>query len=40
VLADAEERLAQIRIEREAVADYFQNLRTIVTRTESVNSEG
>ena len=38
-MADAEERLAQIRIEREAVAGYFENLRGVLQQAEKVTAD-
>jgi len=37
-VSDAEERLDKIRIEREAVAGYFENLRGLLTQAETVHS--
>ena len=39
LVADAEERLAQIRIEREAVAGYFENLRGVLQQAEKVSAD-
>jgi len=39
LVADAEDRLAQIRIERDAVAGYFESLRGVLTQAEKVNSD-
>jgi predicted permease len=39
LVADAEERLAQIRIERDAVAGYFESLRGVLKQAEQVTSE-
>jgi hypothetical protein len=35
-VADAEDRLAQIKIERDAVAGYFESLRGVLTQAEQV----
>ncbi len=39
LVSDAEERLAQIRIEREAVAGYFESLRGVLSQAEKVTQE-
>jgi hypothetical protein len=39
LVSDAEERLAKIRIEREAVAGYFGALRTVLGDAEKVVAE-
>jgi hypothetical protein len=39
LVADAEERLSQIRIEREAVAGYFESLRSVLTQAEQVTAD-
>src|SRR6185437_5701706 len=39
LVADAEERLSQIRIERKAVAGYFESLRSVLTQAEQVTAE-
>ena len=39
LIADAEERLSQIRIEREAVAGFFESLRTVLSQAEKVATE-
>ena len=39
LLADAEERLTQIRLEREAVAGYFESLRGVLSQAEKVSSQ-
>lgn len=36
LVSDAEDRLAQIRIERDAVAGYFESLRSVLTQAEKV----
>jgi DNA-binding TFAR19-related protein (PDSD5 family) len=38
LVADAEERLSQIRIERDAVAGYFESLRGLLTQAEKVTA--
>jgi hypothetical protein len=38
LVADAEDRLGKIRIEREAVAGYFENLRGLLSQAEAVSS--
>jgi len=38
MVADAEERLARIRVEREAVAGYFEGLRGVLSQAEAVTS--
>ena len=38
LVADAEDRLSQIRIERDAVAGYFESLRGVLTQAERVTS--
>ena len=37
LVSDAEDRLGQIRIERDAVAGYFESLRSVLTQAERVN---
>jgi hypothetical protein len=37
-VSDAEERLTKIRIEREAVAAYFENLRGVLCEAEKISS--
>jgi hypothetical protein len=39
LVADAEERLTQIRIERDAVAGYFESLRSMLHQADSVPGE-
>ena len=39
LLSDAEGRLAQIRMERDAVAGYFESLRSVLTQAESITSD-
>ena len=39
LVSDAEERLAKIRIERDTVAGYFENLRGVLQQAEKVSSE-
>ena len=39
LVADAEERLSQIRIEREAVAGYFENLRGMLQQADKVSAD-
>jgi uncharacterized protein YjgD (DUF1641 family) len=39
LVTDAEDRLAQIRIERDAVAGYFESLRSVLTQAEKVNAD-
>jgi len=39
LVSDAEDRLSQIRIERDAVAGYFESLRSVLTQAERVTSE-
>ena len=39
LVADAEDRLAQIRLEREAVAGYFESLRGVLSQAEKVNND-
>jgi cell division septum initiation protein DivIVA len=39
LVSDAEERLSQIKIEREAVAGYFESLRGVLTQAEQVTAE-
>jgi cell division septum initiation protein DivIVA len=39
LMADAEERLSQIRLEREAVAGYFESLRGVLSQAEKVSSQ-
>jgi hypothetical protein len=39
LVSDAEERLAKIRIERDTVAGYFENLRGVLSQAEKVSSE-
>ena len=39
LVTDAEERLSQIRIEREAVAGYFESLRTVLSQAEKVATD-
>ena len=39
LVADAEERLSQIRIEKEAVAGYFESLRNVLQQAEKVTAE-
>jgi hypothetical protein len=39
LLGDAEARLAQIQQEREAVADYFESLRGVLSQAEKVSSQ-
>lgn len=39
LVADAEERLAKIRIERDAVAGYFEGLRGVLSRAGKSSSE-
>jgi len=38
-VSDAEERLAKIRMERDTVAGYFENLRGVLSQAEKVTSE-
>ena len=38
-MADAEDRLSQIRIERDAVAGYFESLRGVLTQAEQVAAD-
>ena len=38
-LADAEERLDRIRIEREAVAAYLENVRGVLTQADDTSSD-
>ncbi|MGK2855202.1 MAG: hypothetical protein ACSLE3_14050, partial [Microbacteriaceae bacterium] len=38
-IAEAEDRLAEIRLERDAIAEYFQNLRGILGTAEEVQSK-
>jgi DNA-binding TFAR19-related protein (PDSD5 family) len=37
-VSDAEDRLSKIRIEREAVAGYFENLRLVLKEAERVSA--
>ena len=39
LVSDAEERLAKIRIEREAVAGYFESLRSVLTEAEKITAD-
>ena len=39
LVADAEDRLSQIRIERDAVAGYFESLRSVLKQAEHVASD-
>ncbi len=39
LIAEAEDRLAQIRLEREAVAGYFESLRGVLSQAEKVHSD-
>ncbi|MEP6479060.1 MAG: hypothetical protein ABJB03_06690, partial [Rhodoglobus sp.] len=39
LVSEAEERLAKIRIERESVAGYLENLRGVLQQAEKVASE-
>ena len=39
LVSDAEERLAKIRIERDAVAGYFESLRGVLTQAEKTTAE-
>jgi hypothetical protein len=39
LVSDAEERLSKIRIEREAVAGYFESLRGVLTEAEKISSD-
>jgi DNA-binding TFAR19-related protein (PDSD5 family) len=39
MVAEAEDRLAQIRLEREAVAGYFESLRGVLSQAEKVHSD-
>jgi len=38
-VSEAEDRLAKIRIERETVAGYFENLRGVLQQAEKVTAE-
>ncbi|WP_414172537.1 hypothetical protein [Clavibacter tessellarius] len=38
-MADAEERLDRIRIEREAVAAYLENVRGVLTQADDASSD-
>jgi DNA-binding TFAR19-related protein (PDSD5 family) len=39
MLEEAEERLRQIRLERESVAGYFESLRGVLSQAEKVSSQ-
>ena len=39
LVAEAEDRLAKIRIERDAVAGYFENLRGVLSQAESLTTD-
>ena len=39
LVSDAEERMAKIRIEREAVAGYFESLRSVLTEAEKITAD-
>ena len=39
LVTDAEDRMKQIRVEREAVAGYFESLRSVLSQAERVSNE-